>query len=72
MLGGSTASLPKHFRIIDQALAELRQRGRLTREHEQQARAGRERLARFRAQKKLDEAEVAAAGPSAAVRQSVA
>jgi uncharacterized protein YnzC (UPF0291/DUF896 family) len=59
---GSTASLPKHFRSIDQAVGELEKRGRLTPELQQQARAARERLARFRAQKKLDEADVVDAG----------
>ena len=59
---GSTASLPKHYRAIDYAVAELEKRGRLTAELQQRARAARERLARFRAQKKLDEAEVAEAG----------
>jgi hypothetical protein len=62
---GSTASLPKHFRAIDHAVAELEKRGRLTPELGQRARAAKERLARFRAQKKLDEAEVADAGGNA-------
>jgi len=58
----SAAGLPKQFRLIDAALETLRQHGRLAAEHEQRARAARERLARWRPQRKLDEADVAAAG----------
>jgi hypothetical protein len=61
----SPASLPKHYRAIDHAVAELEKRSRLTPELQQRARAAKERLARFRAQKKLDEAEVAEAGGNA-------
>jgi hypothetical protein len=52
----STASLPKQLRILEYAQSELAKAGRLIADLEAQARAGRERLARFRAQKKIDEA----------------
>jgi hypothetical protein len=58
----STASLPKHHRAIGFALMELEKRGRLTDELRQRARAARERLARFRYQKNIDESQVADAG----------
>jgi hypothetical protein len=61
----STASLPKHHRAIGFALMELEKRGRLTPALRQRARAARERLARYRAQKKLDDAAVAEAGGNA-------
>jgi hypothetical protein len=59
---GSTAGLPKHYRAIDLAVAELEKRGRFTPELQQRAYAARERLATFRGQKKPDEAQVAEAG----------
>ena len=59
---GSTASLPKHHRAIDYAVSELENRGRLTSELQQRARAARGRLTRFSAQRKLDDAEAAEAG----------
>lgn len=61
----STASLRKQLRILEYAASELAIAGRLTPELEAQARAGRERLARFRSQKKLDDAAVAQAGGNA-------
>jgi hypothetical protein len=61
----STAGLPRHHRAVDHTVSELEKRGRLTPELQQRARAAQERLARFRSQKKLDEAEVAEAGGNA-------
>ena len=61
----SVAGLPKHHRAIGFALQELEKRGRFTDELRQRARAARERLARYRAQKKLDDAAVSEAGGNA-------
>jgi hypothetical protein len=61
----STVSLAKQARILDHAVRELERLGRITPELTQRAREARTRLARYRAQKKIDEAAVAEAGGNA-------
>ncbi len=61
----TTASLPKQLRLVDHAVRALERLGRFTPAVAQRAREARERLARFRAQKKIDEAAVAEAGANA-------
>lgn len=58
----NASSIPGIVGGIDRALAELRRLGALTAEDEAAARAGKMRAAHYRSDRKMEEAEVAAAG----------
>lgn len=64
----STASLPKQLRVINSAVVELGKLERLTPGLQDRSRQGKERLARYRAQKKCDDLAVAKPGDAASPR----